>query len=118
MTTREQAPSLHTFANGDVEFSKGDNWTNWSTSGHAVRRCDATTGHSVRDVAFCDTASRAVGIVTAIADRDELLVALRECATYIISPLRMTGDVDEAARRSALFERASAVIAKAEGRTP
>lgn len=45
----------------------------------------------------------------------EMLAALQECATYIISPLRMTGDTDEAARRAAIFERARAAIAKAEG---
>ncbi len=47
----------------------------------------------------------------------ELLAALRECAGYIISPLRMTSDVDEAARRAAIYGRASAAIAKAEAST-
>jgi hypothetical protein len=53
-----------------------------------------------------------------IAAAPDLLAALNECASYIISPLRMTGDTDEAARRAAIFERARAAIAKAEGRDP
>lgn len=50
-----------------------------------------------------------------VAGHADMLAALKECANYIISPLRMTGDVDEAKRRAAIFERARAAIAKATG---
>lgn len=36
-----------------------DNYECWLVDGHALARCDATTGHSYSAVAFCDTEARA-----------------------------------------------------------
>jgi hypothetical protein len=38
----------------------------WQSSEHVVQKCDATTGHMVRAIAFCDTPERATRIVAAI----------------------------------------------------
>lgn len=38
----------------------------WQRDGHRIQRCDATTGHFVRDVALCDSAETAEFIMQAI----------------------------------------------------
>lgn len=43
------------------------------SSGHKIQLCDATTGHTVRDVAFCDTAERATSIVKLYNSHEHLI---------------------------------------------
>lgn len=43
----------------------------------AIQICDATTGHTVTSVAFCDTVERAASIVRAVNSHDDLLAALQ-----------------------------------------
>lgn len=50
----------------------------WQRRGHAVEQCDASSGHSVRAVAFCDTYERAEFIKTAVNSYDALVEALRD----------------------------------------
>lgn len=38
----------------------------WQRNGHRIQRCDATTGHFVKDVALCDSAETAEFIIDAI----------------------------------------------------
>lgn len=73
------------FDSGNVEFYDG-RFEHWFAGKHAVQRCDATTGHSVRDVAFCDTPERAVGFVTAIADRSALVEASKAVVRFCDDP--------------------------------
>ena len=43
-----------------------DPYEHWQRMGHCIQRCDATTGHAVRDVAFCDTEATAIRLLEAI----------------------------------------------------
>lgn len=45
--------------------------------GNAIQIIGSETGHTVQNVAFCDTAERAISIVKGIKDRDGLIKALR-----------------------------------------
>lgn len=108
-------PHFIRFASGDVEFYDGV-FEKWHTAGHAVRRCDGTTGHAVRDVAFCDTQDRAVEFVTAIANRSALLAALREIVTFCDDPHGSENPETLAEGLARMLPAARAAIAKAEAR--
>lgn len=55
----------------------------WFTAGHTINCCDASSGHSVRPVAFCDTAERATAISTRVNAHDALVEALKEAELQI-----------------------------------
>lgn len=52
-------------------------------SGNALQICDATTGHAVRDIAFCDTPERAILIARRLDASGDLLAALDGCLPFI-----------------------------------
>lgn len=70
---------------------------NMQASGNAIQICDATTGHCVANVAFCDTPERAASIV-------EMVAALRQCAEHMKW---------ETQRGRAAYEAAHAALEKA-----
>ncbi len=39
----------------------------WQQNGHRIRRCDSSTGHTLRDVALCDDEATAKRLFEAIA---------------------------------------------------
>lgn len=110
------SPTFIRFASGNVEFYDG-NFEHWHSAGHAVQRCDATTGHAIRDVAFCDTHARAAEFVTAMAQRAELLAAAKRVLAHL--NLRIdaaSADGDPAPVFDGIADLHSA-IAKAEGQS-
>ena len=42
------------------------NFEHWQREGHRIQRCDASTGHTVTDVAFCNSEETAKRILQAI----------------------------------------------------
>lgn len=52
-----------------------DNFECWLVEDHALARCDATTGHSYRAVAFCDTNARASFLFNIIRANHALVAA-------------------------------------------
>lgn len=69
------------------EASKMHNgWPTYFSSGHAIQRCDATTGHTVSNVAFCDTPERASELAKAYIRADiaeQMAEALRACQSAL-----------------------------------
>lgn len=57
--------------------------SHYFSSAHAIHVCDETTGHAVRDVAFCIDAEHAELFAKTCNCHDELLAALiRMCNLY------------------------------------
>jgi hypothetical protein len=51
---------------------------------HRLQLCNATTGHSVLDVALCDTFLRASAILTACSAYPRLVAALRNAEAQVV----------------------------------
>lgn len=67
----------------------------------SIRLCDATTGHSVRDVAFCDTPARAESFATAARAMPDLVMALEKARGYVagyetVAGIRILKQIDAA----------------------
>lgn len=73
-------------------------WATYFAKEHKVQRCDATTGHTVSSVAYCDSIDRAREFVDALnrADLAERMAdALERCAEA-----RMPGEARRIAREA------------------
>lgn len=52
-------------------------WLPWQATCHTVNCCDASSGHAVTPVAFCDNNGRAAFIARACNAYDDMLAALQ-----------------------------------------
>lgn len=74
----------------------------YQVRGHAVERCDATTGHAVWPIAYCDTAERATFVYTAVNSHDALVLAAKAALETpgmirgrdaLLDALRLAGEI-------------------------
>ncbi len=69
--------------------------THYQVRNHVVEQCDATTGHTVHAIAFCDTPERAQEIFKAVNAHDSLVAAhgdLVAAAKRMMTALRNARD--------------------------
>lgn len=64
--------------------------SHYFTIGHAIRICDETTGHAVRDVAFCDSPEHAQLFANRCNSHDELLAACQRAFDIVVRPESFT----------------------------
>jgi hypothetical protein len=85
--------------------------TTFQSSGNAIQICDSTTGHSVKNIAFCDTAERAKDIANCYNTHNDLAASipeLTESIQWLLKCMRLAGwENDDAA----IFARAALIKA-------
>jgi hypothetical protein len=96
-------------------------WPTYFASGHAVQRCDATTGYTVSNVAYCDTPERASELAKAHERADiaeQMAEALREIIPFIPKSSASEGGPNARSANVAAADKVRAALSAWEASNP